>query len=202
MVTMRILVYVAAVVALFAGAIMYGGNAIGAWDPLPPAPEPPPAVKISHSKPKEKGKPAEQPSAPASGPRRTAAQKAFVKKTNALCRDSKAEVQAVLATGNTSTPAGVLELFRRLKTVNAELNDRFLAIPAPAGYKDDVAELRQLFAKEELYFDSMGRALQNRDMRRFYALNDRLTDIALDETDILANLGAYACDITLSSAFS
>jgi hypothetical protein len=202
MVTLRILVYVAAVVALFAGAIMYGGNAIGAWDPLPPAPEPPPAVKISHAKQKDKAKPAEKPSAPASGPRRTAAQKAFVKKTNALCRDSKAEVQAVLAQGNTSTAAGVLELFRRLTTVNAELNDRFLAIPAPAGYRDDVAELRELFAKEELYFDSMGHALENRDMKRFYALNDRLTDIALDETDILANLGAYACDISLSSAFS
>jgi hypothetical protein len=201
MVTLRILVYVAAVVALFAGAIMYGGNAIGAWDPLPPAPEPPPAVKISHSKPREKGK-TEKPSAPASGPRRTAAQKAFVKQTNAICRDSKSEVQAVLAQGNTSTPAGVIALFDRLKTVNSQLNDRFLALRAPAGYKDDVAELRELFAKEELYFDSMGRALKSRDMRRFYALNDRLTDIALDETDILANLGAYACDISLSSAFS
>jgi hypothetical protein len=201
MVTLRILVYVAAVVALFAGAIMYGGNAIGAWDPLPPAPEPPPAVKISHSKPKEKGK-TEKPPAPASGPRRTAAQRAFVKQTNAICRDSKSEVQAVLAQGNTSTPAGFSDLFERLKTVNSQLNDRFLALPVPAGYKDDVAALRELFRKEELYFDSMGRALKGRDTKRFYALNDRLTDIALDETDILANLGAYACDISLSSAFS
>jgi hypothetical protein len=200
---LRILFYVAALVALFAGAIMYGGNAIGAWDPLPPAPEPPPAVKISHQKPKDKGKgEAEKPSAPASGPRPTAAEKVFVKKTNALCRDSKAEVQAVLAQGSTSTPAAVLDLFRRLKTVNAELNDRFLAIPAPAGFKDDVAELRQLFAKEEHYFDAMSQALQKRDMKAFYALNDHLTDVALDETDILANLGAYACDISLSSAFS
>lgn len=203
MLMLRILVYVAALVALFAGAIMYGGNAIGAWDPLPPAPEPPPAVKISHQKPKDKDKgEAEKPSVPASDPRPTAAQKVFVKKTNALCRDSKAEVQAVLAQGSTSTPAGVLDLFRRLKTVNAELNDRFLAIPAPAGFKDDVAELRQLFAKEEHYFDAMSQALQNRDMKAFYALNDHLTDVALDETDILANLGAYACDISLSSAFS
>ena len=202
MVTLRILVYVAAVVALFAGAIMYGGNAIGAWDPLPPAPEPPPAVKISHSKPKEKGKAEEKPSAPASGPRRTAAQKAFVKRTNAICRDSKTEVQAVLAQSNTATPAGVIDLFRRLKTVNAQLNDRFLALAAPAGYKDDVAELRELFTREELYFDSMGRALEGGDMKRFYALNDRLTDIALDEADILADMGAYACDISLSSAFS
>ena len=203
MLMLRILFYVAALVALFAGAIMYGGNAIGAWDPLPPAPEPPPAVKISHQKPKDKGKgEAEKPSAPASGPRPTAAEKVFVKKTNALCRDSKAEVQAVLAQGSTSTPAGVLDLFRRLKTVNAELNDRFLAIPAPPGFKDDVAELRQLFAKEEHYFDAMSQALQKRDMKAFYALNDHLTDVALDETDILANLGAYACDISLSSAFS
>ena len=202
MVTLRILVYVAAVVALFAGAIMYGGNAIGAWDPLPPAPEPPPAVKISHSKPKEKGKPAEKPSPPASGPRRTAAQKAFVKQTNTICRDSQSEVQAVLAQGNTSTPAGVIQLFERLKTVNSQLNDRFLALPVPVGYKDDVAELRELFTKEELYFEAMSGALKGRDMKRFYALNDRLTGIAFAETDILANLGAYACDISLSTAFS
>jgi len=202
MVMLRILLYVAAVVALFAGAIIYGGNAIGAWDPLPPAPEPPPAVKINHSKPKEQGKPAEQPSTPAKAPRRTPAQKAFVKQTNAICRDSKSEVQAVLAQGNTSTPAGVVQLFDRLKTVNSQLNDRFLALPVPAGYRDDVMQLRELFGKEELYFDAMSHALKGRDMRRFYALNDRLTGVALDETDVLANLGAYACDISLSSAFS
>src|SRR5262245_5486707 len=131
MVMLRILLYVAAVVALFAGAIMYGGNAIGAWDPLPPAPEPPPAVKITHAKPKDKK--AEKPSASSQGPRRTPAQKAFVKKTNAVCRDSKTEVQAVLAQGSTATPAAALDLFHHLKAVNAELNDRFLAIPAPAG---------------------------------------------------------------------
>ena len=197
---LRILLYVAALVALFAGAIMYGGNAIGAWDPLPPAPTPPPAVKLAKAKPKNK--PAStKPSAPSKAPRLTPAQKLWVKKANMLCRESKAEVQAVLAQGNTSTPAGVHQLFTRMKKVNAELNDRFLAIDAPAGYRDDVARIRTLFAKEERYFESMGRALEQGDMKTFYVLNDRLTEIALEETDILAELGAYGCDITLASVF-
>lgn len=199
---LRILLYVAALIALFAGAIMYGGNAIGAWDPLPPAPTPPPAVKVSHSKPKDDETPAGgKTSTPAKAPKLTAAQKVWVKKTNLLCRESKSQVQAVLARSSTATTAGVLEFFSRLKKVNAELNDRFLAIGTPEGYQKDVARLRALLAREERYFNSMQRALEQRDLKTFYALNDRLTEIALDETDILAELGAYGCDITLSSLF-
>jgi len=199
---LRILLYVAALIALFAGAIMYGGNAIGAWDPLPPAPTPPPAVKVSHAKPKNKDEAdSGKSSAQAKDVKLTPAQKVWVKKTNLLCRESKSQVQAVLAQGNTSTTAGVLELFANMKKVNAELNDRFLAIAVPAGYKKDVARLEALFAKEERYFSSMQLALEQGDMKTFYALNDRLTQIALEETDVLDALGAYGCDITLSSVF-
>ena len=70
---LRILLYVAALVALFAGAIMYGGNAIGAWDPLPPAPTPPPAVKLGKEKAKDRS--SSKHSGPAKAPRRTHAQK-------------------------------------------------------------------------------------------------------------------------------
>jgi hypothetical protein len=199
---LRILLYVAALVALFGGAIVYGGNAIGAWDPLPPAPQPPPAVKLGHTKsnPKPDEQPATKP--PAKAPRLTAAQKVWIRKANALCRESKGEVQAVISQGDASTPAGLLELFGRVRTVNAELNDRFLALGAPAGFKDDIARVRGLFAKEERYFDAMYRALKQHDTKTFYALSDRVTEVSLDETDIIANLGAYGCDISLSSAFS
>jgi hypothetical protein len=199
---LRILLYVAALVALFGGAIVYGGNAIGAWDPLPPAPQPPPAVRLGHTK--SSPKPVEQPATkpPAQAPRLNAAQKVWVRKANALCGESKSEVQAVISQGDASTPAGLLELFGRVRTVNADLNDRFLALGAPAGFKDDIARVRGLFAKEERYFDAMYRALKQHDTKTFYALSDRVTEVALDETDIIANLGAYGCDISLSSAFS
>src|SRR6185436_6011972 len=124
MLMLRILFYVAALIALFAGAIMYGGNAIGAWDPLPPAPTPPPAVKVSHSKPEGKDKDkteAGKPSTPAKAPRLTSAQKLWVRKTNALCSESTSQAQAVLAQGSTATTAGVPELSSQLKKVNAEL---------------------------------------------------------------------------------
>jgi stress-induced morphogen len=146
-------------------------------------------VKVSHSKPKDEDKPeGKKPSTPAKAPKLTATQTVWVKKTNLLCRESKSQVQAVVGQGSTATRAGVLELFSQLKKVNAELNDRFLAIATPEGYQQDAARLRALFVKEERYFNSMQRALEQRDLNTFYALNDRLTEIALDETDILTEI--------------
>ena len=55
---------------------------------------------------------------------------------------------------------------------------------------------------EQCMCGNSDRALQQRDMKTFYSLNDRLTVIALDETDVLTELGAYGCDIVFSSVFS
>jgi hypothetical protein len=196
---LRILLYVAALVCFFGGAIVYGGNAIGAWDPLPPAPTPPPAVKVHRSKPKPpKTGPAPQRS---SAPHRTAAQRAWVRQANALCRESKVDVEKVVYQGYPTTPAGQIALFARVKKLNARLNDRFLALGAPAGYKGDIARIRLLFAREERYFDSMYAALERGDQNTYYALSDRLTDIALDESDVLANLGALDCDVQMLPSF-
>jgi len=192
---LRILLYVAALICLFGGSIVYGGNAIGAWDPLPPGPQPPPAVKVrTRSKPPTTTAPTQT---PAPSEHRTPAQKAWVKQANGVCRQSKVEVTKVVSQGDPTTPAGAIALFARVRTLNARLNDRFLALGAPVGYKDDIAKVRALFAKEERYFDSMYAALKRRDSNTYYALSDRLTEIALDESDILAELGAYDCDIAL-----
>jgi hypothetical protein len=197
----RILLYVAALVCLFGGAIMYGGNAIGAWDPLPPAPTPPPAVEVDRHTKGTKTKKHE--AALVSAPKRTAAQRSWVRQADALCRKSRVDVQRLLDDAyGTSTPAGVVALFARARALNATTNQRFLALGAPAGYTKAMQEVRALFAKEERLFDSMYEALKRNDTDTYYALSDRVSDVALDETAILADdLGAVDCDVDLLAAF-
>jgi hypothetical protein len=195
----RILLYVTALVGLFGGAIVYGGNAIGAWDPLPPAPQPPPAVELEHMKAKKKAKPATSASV---APRLTAAQKTWVRKADALCRQSRAEMQSLVsqAYGITSR-ADLVEFFERVRTVNKQMNDQFLAIHAPASFTRDLGRVQALFQKEERLFDAMYEALERNDMQTYYALSDRVADVSLDESDIAADLGAYDCDIQLLPSF-
>jgi hypothetical protein len=195
---LRILIYVAALVALFAGAIAYGGNAIGAWDPLPPAPTPPPAVEVDHSKATKKAKRA----AAQVAERLSAAEKRWVRRADALCRRSKTESRALIAQAyGTSTRAGATALFAQMRTLNKKLNDEFLALDAPASYRPDIHRLRALFAKEERLFDSMYQAIARNDMQTYFALADRATDVALDESDIVADLGAFDCDVDLLPSF-
>jgi hypothetical protein len=199
---LRILVYVAAMLALFLGAIVYGGNAIGAWDPLPPAPTPPPAVKIHHSKAKsgKQSKQAKTVAVPVR--RRTAAEKAWVHSANSLCRESRTGVQNLAAQAtDTGTYSGSVAFFERVRQYNKEMNDRFLVLSVPPRYRTDVAKVRVLFAREEHLFDLMSKALREKRRGVYLNLSDRVTDVALDEADILANLGAYSCDVDFSSLF-
>jgi hypothetical protein len=200
---LRILLYVAALVCLFGGAIMYGGNAIGAWDPLPPAPTPPPAVKVHHTKKRGSTPPKTVTTpAPPAGPR-TAAEKAWVRSANGLCRESRRGVQTMVAQAtNAGSFSGSVALFERFRAYDKTMNDRFLALQAPASYKPSIVKLRRLFAKEEHIFDLMHETLhRTRNMKPFFRLSDQLTYVALDEADIMASLGAYSCDIDIPSLF-
>ena len=199
---LRILLYVAALICLFGGSIVYGGNAIGAWDPLPPAPTPPPAVKVHHTKP-TKSKAPETAPAPAPVRRKTPAEKAWVRSANGLCRESRSGVQTIVAQAtDAGSFSGSVALFERIRSYNKQMNDRFLALKVPASYRPQIAKLRVLFAKEEHIFDLMHQTLQRtRNMKPFFRLSDQLTYVALDETDLISNLGAYGCDVDLPSLF-
>jgi hypothetical protein len=200
---LRIVIYVAALICLFAGAIFYGGNAIGAWDPLPPAPTAPPAVKVHHTKNPAQTKSAATAPNPAPPRPRTAAEKVWIRSANGLCRESRQGVQTMVAqaTDDGSFSGGVA-LFERFRTYNKEMNDRFLALHAPESYKPSITRLRLLFAREEHIFDVMHETLHGtRNMKPFFRLSDRLTYVALDETDVISNLGAYGCDVDLPSLF-
>ena len=201
---LRILLYVAALIALFAGAIFYGGNAIGAWDPLPPAPTPPPAVKVHPGKArKELAQPASSAAAAAPAVRKkTAAEKAWTHDANALCRESRAGVQNLAAQASgAGSYSGSVQLFEQVRAYNKEMNDRFLALRVPPRYQPQVAKLRVLFSREEQLFDLMYGALKDRRRAAYLSLSDRVTDVALDEADIMASLGAYSCDIDYSALF-
>ena len=194
----RILLYVTALVGLFGGAIVYGGNAIGAWDPLPPAPQPPPAVELEHAKPKKKAKQ----SGGSVAPRLTSAQKAWVRKADAICRQSRTEMQGLVSQAyGIRDRADLVEFFEQVRAVNEQMNDQFLAIDAPASYRQDLRRLQALFQKEEHLVDSMYQALERNDMQTYYALSDRTVDVSLDESDIAADLGAYDCDVQVLPSF-
>ncbi|MEO8290352.1 MAG: hypothetical protein ABI649_05085 [Gaiellaceae bacterium] len=194
----RILFYVVALLALFAGAIAYGGNAIGAWDPLPPPPPPPPGVEIDHTKAKKE----KHTGGSQAVERLSHAEKAWVRKADALCRRSHTESKGLAAKAyGTATRSGAMALFAQVRALNKEMNDRFLALGAPRSYRPDIRRLRKLFQQEERYFDAMYQAVVRNDMQTYVALADRLTDVALDESDIAADLGAFDCDVDLLPSF-
>lgn len=196
---LRILLNVSALTVLFGGAVVYGGNAIGAWDPLPPAPTPPPAVDIDHAKAKKKGK---HSSGSPVARRLSAAEKRWVRKADALCRVSVSESNALTAKAYGLTrPAEVAALFAQVRALNKRMNDEFLALHAPASYRPALKRLGALFQKEEHLFDAMYQALARNDTQTYYSLSDRVTAVALDESEIAADLGAYDCDVNLLPSF-
>jgi hypothetical protein len=202
-VSVRTIVSVIGIAAVFAAVVLYGGEYVGAWDPVEPPPrssaaseeddEATTTAKAPTTTEAEEPQPAPStaPSAP-SAP--TAAESRWLEQANALCSRS---VEEVAALPQPTTQKEAKSVLAQAVDLNAFYNDEFAALGAPPGGAVTFAELLVLFEREEKLLGRMLAALQENRMGEFFRLSDRVIPLTLEEDDLLYKLGAESCTVSL-----
>jgi hypothetical protein len=199
-VSVRTIVSVIGIAAVFGAAVLYGGEYVGAWDPVEPPPrgsaapeeddEATTTAKAQTTTAAEQPQPA--PSTAPSAP--TAAESRWLEQANALCRRS---VEEVAALPQPTTQKEAKAVLAQAVDLNAFYNDEFAALGAPPGGAVAFAELLVLFEREEKLLGRMLAALQENRMGEFFRLSDRVIPLTLEEDDLLYELGAESCTVSL-----
>jgi hypothetical protein len=190
----RVVVNVVLLTGLFAGAVAYAGNRLGAWDPVPPPP-----VPVAATGPKgKKDERAQARTQPASRRTVSPATERWLGKLNRLC----------LAAGREAARFGVPEtlpeaeaLLADLVAHNARWNDRFAALAPPRQERERYARLLGVFEKDERLLARMLSALRQRDFVAYYAVGERLESVGARESDLLAAIGAADCTYAPLAAY-
>jgi hypothetical protein len=188
----RVVIFVVAIVGIFAGALVYGGEQLGAWDDADP---PPPSnlAPITRQE-KEKDKGGSAPAVAGTPSKLSPAKARWIREANALCRRASAEM------GNYEQPetlGDAEKLVAELQRKNQQYNDAFARIPSAREDRRQVAQLLELFEKDERLVAALLTALRDGDAGALLELNDRLTSVAQQESDLLLGLGATDCDVGL-----
>jgi hypothetical protein len=89
------------------------------------------------------------------------------------------------------------KLVAELQRKNQQYNDAFARIVPAREDRRQVAQLLELFEKDERLVAALLTALRDGDAGALVELNDRLTSVAQQETDLLLGLGATDCDVGL-----
>jgi hypothetical protein len=188
LVSVRTIVSVIGIAAVFGAVVLYGGDYVGAWDPV----EPPPASPAAGEEDDEATTTAksEQP-APTTA---TVLDSAWLEQANALCRRS---VEEVAALPEPTTQKEARTVLAQAVDLNAFYNDEFAALGAPPGGAVAFAELLGLFEREEKLLRRMLTALQENKMNEYFRLSDRVIPLTLEEDDVLYELGAENCTVSL-----
>jgi hypothetical protein len=187
----RVVFFVVVIVGIFGGALVYGGERLGAWEEADP---PPPSnlAPITREEDKDEGGSA---SAAAGTPTKMSPAKArWVRATNALCR------RALEDMGNYEQPetlGDAEKLVAELQRKNEQYNDAFARIVPAREDRREVAQLLELFEKDERLVAALLAALREGDAGALVELNDRLTSVAQQESDLMVGLGATDCDVGL-----
>jgi len=188
----RVVIFVVAIVGIFAGALVYGGERLGAWDDADPRP-PSNLAPITRQQDKDKGGSG---SAVGGTPSKLSPAKArWVRAANALCRRASEDM------GNYEQPETLGDaesLVAELQRKNQQYNDAFARIVPAREDRRQVAQLLELFEKDERLVAALLTALREGDAGALVELNDRLTSISQQESDLLLGLGATDCDVGLA----
>lgn len=194
--SVRTIVSVIGIAAVFGAVVLYGGDYVGAWDPV----EPPPGSSAAPEEDDEATTTAKAPTTtaanpqPAPAPTPTVTDSRWLEQANALCRRS---VEEVAALPEPTTQKEAKTVLAQAVDLNAFYNDEFAALGAPAGGAVAFAELLVLFEREERLLGRMLAALQENKMNEFFRLSDRVIPLTLEEDDVLYKLGAESCTVSL-----
>jgi hypothetical protein len=195
-VSVRTIVSVIGIAAVFGAVVFYGGDYVGAWDPV----EPPPRSSATPEDDDQATTTAKAPSTtaesppPAPAPTPPAADTRWLEQANALCSRS---VEEVAALPEPRTQKEAKTVLAQAVDLNAFYNDEFAALGVPQGGAVAFAELLVLFEREEKLLRRMLTALQENKMGEFFRLSDRVIPLTLEEDDLLYKLGAEGCTVSL-----
>jgi hypothetical protein len=191
----RVVIFVIAIVGIFAGTLAYGGERLGTWDEAEP---PPPSNLQPITRPEEKkdeGGSASSVAGDGAPTEKLSPDKVrWIRQANTLCRRAADDM------GDYEQPETLGEaeqLIVELQAKNKQYNDAFAAIPPAKGDRRVVAQLLELLDKDERLVASLLTALREGDAGAVVELNERLTSVAQRESEILVGLGATDCDVGL-----
>jgi hypothetical protein len=193
--SVRTIVSVIGIAAVFGAVVLYGGSYVGAWEPVQPPPRSPGAAEeddeatTSAKAPTTTAKSEPAPTTPLTAP-----DSGWLEQANALCRRSDEEV-ATLPEPKTKKEAKTV--LAQAVDLNAFYNDEFAALGAPPGGAVAFAELLGLFEREDRLLRRMLAALRENKMNEFFRLSDRVIPLTLEEDDVLNELGAENCTVSL-----
>lgn len=194
---MRSLVSLLGIVAVFGAVVVYGGNYVGAWDEIEPAQPAAPGPRAAGETTAADEEPAPaQTTTQAAVPAKTLtpAERRWRREASAVCRRA---IEEAASLPQPSTQAEAKAVLAQAVDLNAFYNDEFASLGAPPGGEAGFAELLALFEKEERILSRMLDALRRGNLGFYAKLSDRLVPVALDEDDLLYELGADGCTVPL-----
>jgi hypothetical protein len=191
------IVAVLVVVVAFAGALVYGGQAMGAWEEYKPVPDKA-GTRIGGAggpSKSSKGHRKGRKSARASTPARRAAQ-TWAGRASAICRRARPDLELLareLAAAR--SPEALEAALSQLARANRHVNAQLKAIPPPPRQRARVRALHALLAKDERIVTGMLGAVRRRDGYALRTLVEAADPVVRNENELFWVLGANECTV-------